>query len=39
LVSEYEKLADFTLENDGDEKSGLEKLINIIRTEIDSVKS
>jgi shikimate kinase len=33
LIPEYEKLADFTLENDGDEKSGLEKLINIIRTE------
>ncbi|MDR2747789.1 MAG: hypothetical protein LBB77_10140 [Treponema sp.] len=34
----YEGLADFILENDGDEKSGLEKLIRLIRAEIDRAK-
>ncbi|MDR2768462.1 MAG: hypothetical protein LBB82_09090 [Treponema sp.] len=32
-IPEYEELADFTLENDGDEAAGLEKLTNIIRSE------
>jgi shikimate kinase len=33
LIPEYEKLADFTLENDSDEEAGLEKLVKIIRAE------
>jgi shikimate kinase len=35
MMPEYEKLADFTVENDGDEQAGLEKLIKIIRAELD----
>jgi shikimate kinase len=35
MLPEYEKLADFTVENDGDEDAGLEKLMQIIRAELD----
>jgi shikimate kinase len=33
LMPEYEKLADFTLENNGDEESGLKGLITIIQSQ------
>jgi shikimate kinase len=39
MLPEYEKLADFTVENDGDEDEGLEKLIKIIRAELDHAVS
>jgi shikimate kinase len=32
-IPEYEKMADFTLENDDDEEAGLEGLVKIIRAE------
>jgi shikimate kinase len=32
-MSEYERLADFTVENDGNEEAGLEKLVKIIQAE------
>ncbi|MDR1470196.1 MAG: hypothetical protein LBT00_13005 [Spirochaetaceae bacterium] len=34
MLPEYEKLADFTVENDGGEEAGLEKLVAIIRAEL-----
>jgi shikimate kinase len=33
LIPEYEELADFTMENDGDVEAGLEKLVKIIQAE------
>jgi shikimate kinase len=35
MLPEYEKLADFTVENDGGKEAGLEKLVSIIRAELD----
>ncbi|MDR0719713.1 MAG: hypothetical protein LBF78_08770, partial [Treponema sp.] len=35
VMSEYEKLADLVVENDGDEEAGLEKLIKAIKAEMD----
>jgi hypothetical protein len=37
ILPEYEKLADLTLENDGDEETGFEKLVKIIQAELDHV--
>ncbi|MDR1893493.1 MAG: hypothetical protein LBQ61_02215 [Spirochaetales bacterium] len=36
MIPEYEKLADWTLENDNGQDAGLEKLIKIIRAELDA---
>jgi hypothetical protein len=36
MIPEYERLADFTVENDNGQDAGLEKLIKIIRAELDA---